>query len=196
MSVAEKINIDDFELIDALINDGCVDLETLQSMNLFTPTTFNYLYISDQIKLTELADYWSLSKQAVHKKYKLQISERTQLLKAIENKFTVSITLCPQEIFENPDDYAIFLKWRSDTKNDLGIPVTRAAEILGINRTTLYRDIKGGKIQSYEHDNNQKIIKSSFKYYAEKYAGKIQEEIKTRQKVLERIKRFLDHDAM
>lgn len=156
------------DLLKELINKRRVNTLVLREHRLDTIESIHYLYLCDEIELSEISEYWNLNKSWAYRKITRKKSGRNILLK---NKLRNNhrMTLNPEDVFETVYDYEEFLIWRSEKiKKKLALTVSEASEILGISTRHIRRLIKEKKLSAKKLDEKgeYKILRASFVMYA------------------------------
>jgi excisionase family DNA binding protein len=151
-----------------LIDKRRVNTLVLREYRLDTIESIHYLYLYDEIELSEISEYWNLNKSWAYRKITRKKSGRNILLKnKLRNDHRMIVN--PGDIFKTVYDYEEFLIWRSErVKKKLTLTVNEASAILGLGKRHIRKLIKEKKLIAKKSDEKGEynILRASFIMYA------------------------------
>jgi hypothetical protein len=172
-----------------LINNKRVNTLVLREYRLDTIESIHYLYLRDEINLSEISEYWNLNKSWAYRKITRKKSGQYILLKnKLRNNHRMIVN--PRDIFGTVSDYEKFLIWRSEkVKKKLTLTVTEASKILGVTRRNILYLINRNKLiaQKSNKKGEYLILRASFVMYASEYLIELRKRV---HKVDRAVKKF------
>jgi predicted DNA-binding protein YlxM (UPF0122 family) len=132
----------DIEKLDSLIALHRVTLDVLAEQGLNTSQGYKYLFLCDNISLTEYMSYFNVRRATAYRKI---------------GRFPSS----PDKVFADENRYFEFLEWRrSDAL--LSVSVQDVAKMLHVSRRSIYYLIQAGKLIN---DGRGRILITSIRIY-------------------------------